>query len=128
MTVVPPSPTSTFTPVADARVALGSPNSNYGTDSTLRARAGTSAYNSYLRFVVSGVPSQSVIAAKLRLYVTDASNSGGSLYLVDPTWTESGITWSNAPPIGGTPIATKGAQIAFQDWSDEIGQTLCRPN
>ncbi|MBD9372060.1 hypothetical protein IB238_05360 [Rhizobium sp. ARZ01] len=28
----------------------------------------------------------------------------------------------------GKPIATKGAQIAFQDWSDEIGHTLCQPN
>lgn len=28
----------------------------------------------------------------------------------------------------GKPIATKGAQIAFQDWKDEIGQSFCRPN
>ncbi|HZO10255.1 MAG TPA: PKD domain-containing protein, partial [Myxococcota bacterium] len=116
MTVVPPSPTTTFTPVADARTALSSPNSNYGTSTELRVRAGTSAYQSYLRFVVTGVPSQSVISAKLRLYVTDSSASGGSLHLVDPTWTESGITWTTAPAIGGTAIATKGA-VAADQWA-----------
>src|SRR5262249_41193602 len=108
VTVAPPSPTRTFTPSADARVAQGSPNSNYGAGRALRARGGSAAYRSYLRFGVSGVASQSVIAAKLRLYVTDASDSGGSLSVVDPGWTESGITWTNAPPVGA-PIATAGA-------------------
>jgi hypothetical protein len=41
--------------------------------------------------------------------VADGGTSGGSLYAItNTTWTETGITWNNAPPISGTPIATAG--------------------
>ena len=41
--------------------------------------------------------------------MTDGGTNGGSVYqIANTTWTETGITWNNAPPITGTPIATLG--------------------
>ena len=37
---------------------------------------------------------------KLRLWVSDASTAASGLYvLTNTTWTESGITWNNAPAL-----------------------------
>jgi PKD repeat protein len=111
--VAPPS--QTFLPAGDARVHSGNPNSNYGTDSVLRIRLGDPSYRSYLRFAVSGIGSKAVLSAKLRLFSTDSSSSGGSVYPVDAGWTETGITWNTAPPLGTSPLATAGA-IAANQW------------
>ena len=124
VSVLPPSPTTTFVPDADARVSSGSPTSSFGSDSVLRIRGGASVYQSYLRFAVSGIASQSVISAKLRLFATDPSDSGGSLYTVDPVWTESGITWSTAPTISGTPLASQGAAAANQWVEYDVTSTV----
>jgi hypothetical protein len=56
-----------------------------------------------------------VSSAKLRLYVTDASPDGGSVYLVGNEWTETGITWNTAPPISGTALSSVGA-TAVGSW------------
>ena len=50
-----------------------------------------------------------VTSVKLRLRVTNPSSNGGSIYRVGAGWTEGGITWNNAPPISGSPVATIGA-------------------
>jgi trimeric autotransporter adhesin len=112
-----------FTPIADAQVKSSSATTNYGTLSSLRLRQGTSPtdsfYHSYLTFTVSGL-SGSVTAAKLRLFVTDASDDGGSVFKVDPAgWTEPGVTWNNAPALV-TPIASVGATSAIGAWT-EVG-------
>jgi PKD repeat protein len=112
--LVPP-PTQTFLPAADARVHSGNPNSNYGTDSVLRIRLGDPSYRSFLRFSLSGIGSRAVLSAKLRLFSTDSSSSGGSVFAVDSGWTETGITWNNAPPLGTSPLATKGS-IGANQW------------
>ncbi|MDP9344875.1 MAG: DNRLRE domain-containing protein [Actinomycetota bacterium] len=100
-----------------------SPTTNYGTLSSLRLRQGTSStdsfYHSYLTFTVSGL-SGSVTGAKLRLFVTDASADGGSVFKVDPGWTESGVTWSNAPALVAPAIAGVGATSATGAWT-EVG-------
>jgi trimeric autotransporter adhesin len=107
--------TLTFTPIADAYVVQDKPNNNYGTATTLRVRFTSSqTHYAYLRFDVSGLAS-SVSSAKLRLYVTDPSWDGGSVYSVSSSWTESGITWSNAPAITGSPLGSTGA-VATGAW------------
>ncbi len=104
-------PAVTFTPVADAHVRGSSPSSNYGSLTTMRVRS-SPAFTSYLKFTVSGL-SGAVESAKVRLYVTDPSPDGGSLSSVsndyDGTstpWTETGLTWNNAPTIAGTTLAS----------------------
>ena len=50
---------------------------------------------------------------KLRLFVTDASaNSLGVYAIANTTWTETGLTYANAPPITGSPIASTTAPVA----------------
>jgi hypothetical protein len=59
-------------------------------------------------FDLSGV-SGTVTSAKLRLFTTDASPYGGQVYAVPAaSWTESGITFANAPALA-TPLGLLGA-------------------
>jgi hypothetical protein len=84
---------------ADARVLSSSPNTNYGTLS--RLDVDSPGEESYIRFTVSGV-SGPVQNATLRLFVSNGSTNGPSLYRTDNSWTESGITWNNRPaPTSG---------------------------
>ncbi|MCA1572327.1 MAG: PKD domain-containing protein [Chloroflexi bacterium] len=99
-----------FSADADAYVSSVTPASNFGTRTTLRVRNPGAAgdwHTSYLRFSVADLVNE-VVEAKLRLYVVDPGNNGGNVYTVpDPTWTETGITWDNAPPVG-TLLANAG--------------------
>ena len=65
-----------FQPTGDAYVRLKSPTRNYGAAADLRARGGSDAYRSLLEFDVSGVTG-TVVSARLRLSVSDASPDGG---------------------------------------------------
>jgi uncharacterized protein YjiK len=121
ITVNPASPRF-FSPSADTWVQSNLPAQNRGTSPNLRARFEStgSIFNSYLKFVVSGLngPART---ARLRLFVADASTVGGSIYLVSNNYLNSstpweegngastGLTWNNAPPISGTPLSTLGA-------------------
>jgi PKD repeat protein len=104
----------TYTPVADAYVSSGSPTRNYGSKSELRVRGGATVYESFLRFDLTGLAGSGIVAAKLRLFVTEASDSGGSVHVVSNSWTESTVTYANAPAIGGSPLATAGPASAGQ--------------
>jgi hypothetical protein len=65
-----------------------------------------------------------VTSAKLRLYVTDPSTDGGGIYGIVNSWTETGITWANAPPIGGTPVAQIG-NTALGTWIElDLGSSI----
>ena len=70
-----------------------------------RSRSGSGTLRSYLRFNVPALAWNGHRRAKLRLFVTDASTAGGSAYTVGNNWTETGITWNNAPPITGNALA-----------------------
>ncbi len=112
VTAAPPS--STFLPLADSKVNSSSPGKNYGTEGNLRVRGGATPWNSYLKFDVVGLGGSSVQSAKLRLYVNDGSNDGGTLFRVpDTSWSELGITFANAPPFGGS-LGNAGATTAGQ--------------
>jgi PKD repeat protein len=116
-TIVAPATNRTFTATytttsfavvtsADALVRWNKATTNFGTLTYLRTRSGQ--YRSYVKFTVSGL-SGPASSAKLRLWVTDASSTAGSAYLVASTWTETGITWNNAPAITGSALSTIGA-------------------
>jgi PKD repeat protein len=59
--------------------------------------------------------SGSVVGARLRLYVDDGSPDGGAVYRVSSDWSESTITWSNAPAL---PISSLGSygEVANGTW------------
>jgi chitodextrinase len=110
-----PAPVQTpsiFTPVADAYVAAGSPNKNYGSRSTLKTDA-SPLENTYLRFNVQGVgvaPS-----AALRIFAETSNSVGLNIHSVsNTTWSETQITWNNAPQIG--PIVASTGPLQAGNW------------
>ncbi len=102
----------TLTPTADGYVSASSPSSNYGSSSKLRVD-GSPDIRSYVSFDVPdlGTP---IVSATLRIYGNTngpdgliANASGGAL------WTESGLTYVNAPSVGavlgsGSPVSSGG--------------------
>jgi hypothetical protein len=95
-------------------VKSSNPSSNYGNETIVRLRAGSPEYRSYLKFDVTGLAGP-VQSAKVRLWVDDASDVGGTIYRTSnnyngsaTAWTETGLTWSNAPAIVGGALATAG--------------------
>jgi PKD repeat protein len=102
-----------FTPVADAQVRSITADRNYGASPVLRVKHGGSAataehYRTYIRFNVSGL-NGTVVTARLRLYVTDASTGGGTVYVSPAGWDELGLAWLNAPAHIGGALGTFGA-------------------
>ena len=103
-----------MTPIADSYVSSSNLTGNYGTLTTMKVREGDGSstnpnYRTYLKFDVSGVTG-TVSAVTLRIYVTDASANLESVYVVgDSSWTETAITYTNAPPISGNAVGTTQA-------------------
>ncbi|RMD97177.1 MAG: tandem-95 repeat protein, partial [Calditrichaeota bacterium] len=113
--------TFTFNPTGDASVNSSNSTANYGDRPSLALKLDTADFDSYLKFEVTGL-SGPVVKATLRLFATDGSDDGGSVYAVgneyagttDP-WDETGITFDNAPPISGTALASAGA-VSADTW------------
>jgi len=111
----PPSTETRLAPVADAYVRDGSyAGTNFGTATTLVVKNTTAAGNnriSYLRFPLTGV-NGTVSSAKLRLYGsrTTATTATDAAFAVSSnTWTETGINFTNRPPLG----AKQGASVTI---------------
>lgn len=91
--------TATLTPVADAWVNAGRPDTNFGRGTGLAA--GT-AYRSYLRFNATVASGNEVRRATLRLYAAGSSTEGFRVSrTASSSWGETSITWNNAPGPGG---------------------------
>lgn len=106
-TPAPPPPPTLFTlvPTDDAQVTESLPSNNYGSHSTLRLDA-SPVIRSYLKFTLSGT-SGSLTRATLRLYANSSSNTGVEAHgSSDTSWTESTITYANAPTFGAVVSST----------------------
>jgi len=91
--------TLNFVPVADAYVESTHKSTNYGSLTSIRAD-GSPVVRSYLRFNVQGLTS-AVTRATLRVFANSAATNGYDIQSVsNNTWTESTITYNNAPPVG----------------------------
>jgi hypothetical protein len=88
-------------PSADTFTANSSPRTNYGGWPLLVVQQGS---NTYLQFNLSNVPANaSVTKATLRVYVDAVSHSGNfDVFEIDHAWSESTLTYSNAPPLGSS--------------------------
>jgi hypothetical protein len=108
--------TMTYVATADAQVKSTSPTKNYGTLATLRLRAGTASsaeeYRTLLRFAAPAMGT--VTSAKLRVFVTDASKSGGSAFPTSAGWAERTVTFASAPAATGPALDTVGT--AAKGW------------
>ncbi|HSL33493.1 MAG TPA: DNRLRE domain-containing protein [Candidatus Limnocylindrales bacterium] len=124
VTVGDPLTFASFAPTADAFVSSSSATKNYGTNTVLRVRNSSTIYRSYLSFTVTGLDGP-VQSAKLRLFVTDASPDGGSVYPVASGWTENGITFANAPGLPGSPSGAVGATTPVGTWVEaDLGAAI----
>jgi hypothetical protein len=101
-----PSATITLVPAADSYVDTSNPNANYGSSTSLRFD-GSPIVRSYLSFSLALV-SGTITRATLRVYANTASSAGYNVGGVSGSWSESGITAANAPPVGPT-IGSSGA-------------------
>jgi trimeric autotransporter adhesin len=124
VTVGAPLTFVTLTPAADAFVSSSSVTKNYGSDVQLRVRTSSTNYRSYLKFAATGLDGP-VKSARLRLFVSDASPDGGSIYAVGNGWTETGINWSNAPVLPGSSLRSIGATPPVGSWVDvDLGSAI----
>jgi PKD repeat protein len=123
----PPPPSSggtgqtlTFTPAADATIRSGAPTANYGGAATLETDA-SPVQDFLLKFNVTGVQGQPLTKAALRLYATNPSDRGGDVRRVaNQTWSESTVTWSNAPAADAAVLASLGAVTAGQWYEVDV--------
>lgn len=107
--------TLTFGPTVDTTIRADHPNKGYGSLTTLTAD-NSPVQNGLLRFTVSGVGSDVVIGATLRLFVTNPSPVGGSVARVaSQTWGEN-VTWNAAPVADPLPVATIG-KVGLKTWA-----------
>jgi Fibronectin type III domain/Calcineurin-like phosphoesterase len=99
--VIPTAATGPFTlvPTADAYVSSGAKTTNYGTSTTLEVGS-SPLLHTYIMFDVQGLTA-SPTSATLMLW-TDSAGSGSSVHSTSTAWTETGITYSNAPSYGST--------------------------
>jgi hypothetical protein len=106
--------TFTFTPAADSYVNAGSPTTNYGTATTLRADASPDLHG-YLRFNVQGLTT-SVSRATLRIFANSAATLGHEIRGVsDNNWSESTLTYFNAPIVGN--VVGSSGPITAGTWT-----------
>ena len=90
---------TTFTPAADSYINESSPTTNYGASTQFRVD-GSPLVRSYLRFNVQNLTGR-VTRATLRVFANSAASSGCAANIVsDNTWTETGLTYNNAPTLG----------------------------
>ena len=106
VTTPAPSVPVTLLPIADSYVDASSTTTNFGTSASLRFD-GSPVVRSYLMFDLSGV-SGTITKATLRVYANTASSAGYTAGGTATTWTETGVTASNAPPVGAS-IGSSGA-------------------
>ena len=93
---------------ADTYVNSPSPTKNYADYPVMKLHNPSSEYRALVKFTLTGL-SGAPSSVKLRLFVTDASTSGGDWFLVSNAWTETGVVWNNMPTISGSPVTSIGA-------------------
>jgi calcineurin-like phosphoesterase family protein len=114
LTITTPAPntTLTFTPTADTYVQTDFPSSGFGS-STQIVVDNSPVRNLLLKFALSGIGTQSVLSAKLRLYCVDGSPFGGEFHrAADTGWSEGTVSWNNAPSADPGSVATLGKVVA----------------
>jgi hypothetical protein len=91
-------------------VDAANPTINHGTSTTLRLD-GSPDVHGYLRFTVTGI-SGTISQVRLLLFANNSDSSGIRLWSVlDNTWGELTMNYSNAPALGAQ-IATLGSFAA----------------
>jgi len=114
--------TFTFTAVADAAVLSNRADNNYGGSGTL-ATDGSPIINSYLRFDVQGLTG-TVSSVTLRVWANSTNSVGiDAAGVTDNSWTETTITFNNAPAAGAV-LGSSGATTAASYTEIDVTSSL----
>ncbi len=116
----------TLYPTNDAYIQSDEPDSLHN-NNTLYAGYTNEITRSYIMFNLSSVPDdQSIVSAVLRLspnFLTFTDPVIGAYYLLDDNWSESTLTWNNAPTnfnIPATDTQTITTEDAFFTVSSDV--------
>lgn len=98
----------------DAYVDQGHKTTNYGSAAFLRVKNAGADMNAYLKFHVVDIEPEPGMCHKvgpvwLQTWVKEPSTDGGAVYQVGNGWSESALTWNNAPTFNGAPLGSFGA-------------------
>jgi len=94
---------------ADAHILSAYPTRNKGTKSYLEI-SNSPRTDTLLKFNVSGVGTGIVRSAKIRLVPAGSASVGGEFHsATSNNWSETLVTWANAPSASSTIIAKQGA-------------------
>ena len=101
--------TLSFTPVADTYVSSSSPDSSFGSATSMTVD-GSPTKQAFLRFDLSGIEGRPVLGLRLRLNNRDPSPDGGRVWgMSSNSWTEGATTWNTRPAIDGPQLGSLGA-------------------
>ncbi len=92
---------TSFNPVADSYIRNSTLTTNYGTQSTIVCNNANGIRVMYLKFDLSSITAP---ITRLQFNITATTGNAGNIFNVygltsGESWTETGITWSNAPGI-----------------------------
>jgi len=112
-------------PNADTFVKSSNPNRNYGDSTQLIADASPLA-QSFLRFNVKDIGQNSVVQARLRLHVSDASDKAGiKVFSTATTWDEAAVTWNKQPALGPQVAALLPVAMPLGTWIEvDLGRAV----
>ena len=115
--------TVSFGPEADTYVSSSYPATSFGTATSVSADASPKKH-AYLSFDVQGLAGRPVVDARLRLYSSDGSNSGGRVFAVSSTsWNET-MTWDDRPTIDGPQLGAFGAVTTGNFYEVDLGDAI----
>ena len=97
--------TITLSPVADSYVRADQPTVNFGTATSLRVDNDPVSV-SYLKFDVQGLTTAPTRATLKVVSPISSTTPINAKSVADTTWTETGVTYNNAPAVGQTPVAS----------------------
>lgn len=105
-----------YSPTADSTTKQTSPNTNYGTQTSLRVDSAANAdENILIRFTLSGVNTAQINRARLLFYATDGTDLSPHYCATTSGWSETSVTWNNQPVCNSNNVGG-GATVANNSW------------
>ena len=115
--------TVSFGPEADTYVSSAYPTTSFATTTAVSADSSPKK-QAYLRFDVQGLAGRPVVDARLRLYTSDGSNSGGRVFGASSTsWSEA-INWNNRPAVDGPLLGEFGPVATGTFYEVDLGDAI----
>ena len=109
-------------PAADAYVESSSPNTNFGSGTTLQID-GSPTVRTYIRFDLRS-QAGTVSSARLQLYANTANNSGYEVVTTGDGWTQSTLTFADAPAISSAIVGSTGGFAAGTTTSVDVTKAV----